>query len=226
MRRVPPADRPPFGAGPGRAPLNRRSEAGRRAAPAGTGRPGAPRAPEPRTAPRSPVLHARSAFPRPTPATAGWRSGNASDAAWGELGTGTVVQGVAEASFGEADAVVRRGVEVADPVFPGGVDRLGRGVVVQRGEEAAQRSAAEAETGDGDPRGAESLCLHAVRSSRRARARVLPWALAPGGRRVGGVLQRRVPEWARGNAVSGSGAVRGPGSGGCAGGLGDAAHRC
>ncbi len=67
-----------------------------------------------------------------------------------------VPQRVAEAALGQAEAVVRRGVEGPDPAVPGRVDG-GPGVVVAHlGEQVPDRRAAEGQLGDVDRRPAEA----------------------------------------------------------------------
>lgn len=66
----------------------------------------------------------------------------------GVLGARAGAQGLAEAAFGEAEAVVRGGVEVPHALPPGGGDGLVRLCVVERGVEVADAAGAEAEGGD------------------------------------------------------------------------------
>jgi len=107
-------------------------------------------------------VEARGVTGRPGPAGAGGRGrpGGLEEAAdlGGEhvLVSRTVPQGVAQTALGQAEAVVRRGVERADAAVPRRVDR-GCGVVVaHRGEQVPDRRAAEGQLGDLDRRAAEA----------------------------------------------------------------------
>src|SRR3546814_541799 len=54
----------------------------------------------------------------------------------------------AEAFFGEAEAIVRRDIEIGDPGIERGADGRGRRVVVHRPIEIAERRGAETETAE------------------------------------------------------------------------------
>lgn len=73
-----------------------------------------------------------------------------------------VAQGLAEAAFGEPEAVVRCGVEVTDALLPGRVDRC-RGLFrVDLREEVADRRCPEGEFGDLDRAASEPDMPHAA----------------------------------------------------------------
>src|SRR5487761_616424 len=62
---------------------------------------------------------------------------------------------LAEPALGQAEAVVRRGVEGPDPALPGRVDGGPRVVVAHLGVQAPDGRAAEGQLGDGDARPAK-----------------------------------------------------------------------
>ena len=66
------------------------------------------------------------------------------------LAAGTVGEGRPEATFGEPEPVVRCGVEVADPLFPGGVDRRAGLFVRDRPVEVAELRAAQRKLGQAE----------------------------------------------------------------------------
>lgn len=84
----------------------------------------------------------------------------------GVLGAGPVAQGRAQAPFGEAETVVRGGVEVADAARPGGVDRVVRLLVGDLGVQVADAGGAEGQRADGDAVGAEGVHRTAWRGRR------------------------------------------------------------
>ena len=65
------------------------------------------------------------------------------------LVSGAACEGGAEAALGQAESVVRRGVEVADAGVPGRLDRGVRLVVGRLAEQVAELRGAESEFGQG-----------------------------------------------------------------------------
>jgi hypothetical protein len=69
-------------------------------------------------------------------------------------------EGTSKAPLRQAETVVRRGIEVADPALPCCVDRRLCGLVVDGGEEISDRRRAESEPADLDPCASEGVGLH------------------------------------------------------------------